>query len=322
MQLRLAPRREHDHGDGVAALLVVAGVADPQRPVGAHGEVLGVVRVDLRRPALDDRAGSGVEPVQLHPAAAVGHRPEAVADHRQPGQLDQPRIVDGAARRRVGRSGRHRRHWSERDRERGESGGKTQLPEPSGPDPLRPRRRHRRTAAPPRPARHRPGRAAACRPGVLLGEHLALARAPARPARPRCRAAAARRRPPAAAAARRSGRAAARCRRRGGRRRTPRRAAGGADGPAAGRPRRRILLTTSSSCGIGRRAPRRSRRAPARTALIWSSGSGSEASTTCTQQVRARRLLQRRAERLDELVRQVPDEPDGVGERVRRGRPR
>ena len=27
-------------------------------------------------------------------------------------------------------------------------------------------------------------------------------------------------------------------------------------------------------------------------------------------------LLQRRAERLDELVRQVPDEPDGVGHRV------
>ena len=31
-------------------------------------------------------------------------------------------------------------------------------------------------------------------------------------------------------------------------------------------------------------------------------------------------LLQRRAERLDELVGQVPDEADGVGERVRRGR--
>ena len=34
------------------------------------------------------------------------------------------------------------------------------------------------------------------------------------------------------------------------------------------------------------------------------------------EQVRPRRLLQRRAERLDELVRQVPDEPDGVGQRV------
>jgi hypothetical protein len=35
------------------------------------------------------------------------------------------------------------------------------------------------------------------------------------------------------------------------------------------------------------------------------------------EQVRARCLLQRRAERLDELVGQVPDESDGVGERVR-----
>ena len=34
------------------------------------------------------------------------------------------------------------------------------------------------------------------------------------------------------------------------------------------------------------------------------------------QQIRVRDLLQRRAERLDDVVRQVPDEPDGVGERV------
>ena len=36
------------------------------------------------------------------------------------------------------------------------------------------------------------------------------------------------------------------------------------------------------------------------------------------EQVRPGGLLQRRAERLDELVRQVPDEPDGVGQGVAR----
>ena len=42
----------------------------------------------------------------------------------------------------------------------------------------------------------------------------------------------------------------------------------------------------------------------------------SEASTTCTSRSAVGRLLERRPEGLDELVRQVPDEADGVGEGV------
>jgi hypothetical protein len=73
------------------------------------------------------------------------------------------------------------------------------------------------------------------------------------------------------------------------------------------------LLTTMSSGHGGRvdlaehdRGPRRS--GPA--------GSGSEPSTTCSSRSAAADLLQRGAERVDQLVREVPDEADGVGERV------
>ena len=48
-----------------------------------------------------------------------------------------------------------------------------------------------------------------------------------------------------------------------------------------------------------------------------SSSSGAEASATCSDQVGLQRLLERGGERLDQLVGQLADEPDGVGEQVR-----
>ena len=64
------------------------------------------------------------------------------------------------------------------------------------------------------------------------------------------------------------------------------------------------------------RAPRRrrSRRAPPAPRSSWPSGSGSRAVDDVQDQVGAGDLLQRRAERLDQLVRQVPDEADRVGQ--------
>ena len=47
-----------------------------------------------------------------------------------------------------------------------------------------------------------------------------------------------------------------------------------------------------------------------------SSSSGAEASTTCSSRSASARLLQRRAERVDELVGQLADEADGVGQQV------
>ena len=47
-----------------------------------------------------------------------------------------------------------------------------------------------------------------------------------------------------------------------------------------------------------------------------SSSSGADASATCSDQVGLQRLLERRGERLDQLVRQLADEADGVGQQV------
>ncbi len=54
-----------------------------------------------------------------------------------------------------------------------------------------------------------------------------------------------------------------------------------------------------------------------RTALICASGLASEPSTTCTSRSASTHLLQGRPERLDQLGRQVPHEPDGVGQHER-----
>ena len=60
-----------------------------------------------------------------------------------------------------------------------------------------------------------------------------------------------------------------------------------------------------------------SSRRTSRTASTCSSASGAAASTTWSSEVGAGDLLERRAERLDELVRQLAHEPDGVGQQHR-----
>ena len=120
-------------------------------------------------------------------------------------------------------------------------------------------------------------------------------------------------RPPAAAAATRSAPAARRCPR-------PVRAetttASGILGaqrrPAPSASARSALLITISS-GT---SPAPMSASTVRTALIWPTGSGSDAVDHVHQQVGLRRLLQGRGERLDQVVRQVPDEADGVGQGV------
>ena len=52
---------------------------------------------------------------------------------------------------------------------------------------------------------------------------------------------------------------------------------------------------------------------PSTARMCWSR-SGSEASTTCTQQVGVLHLLERGAERARQLLGQIADEPDGVGD--------
>ena len=49
--------------------------------------------------------------------------------------------------------------------------------------------------------------------------------------------------------------------------------------------------------------------------------SGAEASSTCSEQIGAARLLERGAERVDQLVGQLADEADGVGQQVGAARP-
>ena len=70
------------------------------------------------------------------------------------------------------------------------------------------------------------------------------------------------------------------------------------------RRRRRIVLAQITSVMTSR------------TALICSVGNGSEPSTTCSSRSASVDLLQRRAECLDQLGRQVPNETDRVGQHV------
>ena len=71
--------------------------------------------------------------------------------------------------------------------------------------------------------------------------------------------------------------------------------------------------------GSAARDRRRSRRSTASTAAICSSRFGCAASITCSSRSASRRFRERRAERSDEIVRQLADEADGVGEHDRRG---
>jgi len=96
--LRLSRPGHDDHRDSRSPSLVVADVAHPQGAVGTPGEILGVVRVDGDDPRLDDRARRRVEPVQLDPAPAVGHRPQALPRDGEPGELSQAGVVDGTLR--------------------------------------------------------------------------------------------------------------------------------------------------------------------------------------------------------------------------------
>ena len=76
---------------------------------------------------------------------------------------------------------------------------------------------------------------------------------------------------------------------------------------------RSALLTTTSS---GTDAAPISHRT-VRTASICAWGSGAEPSTTWSEQVHPGHRLEGRAERLDQLVGELSDEPDGVGEQHR-----
>ena len=72
-----------------------------------------------------------------------------------------------------------------------------------------------------------------------------------------------------------------------------------------------LLNTTSSGMSRAPTSPITSR-----TVASWAAGSGCEPSTTCTMTSGVADLLERRAERLHQLVGQVPHEADRVGERV------
>ena len=86
--------------------------------------------------------------------------------------------------------------------------------------------------------------------------------------------------------------------------------------PRAGRTPRRLLRPASRPCRPLRPRPRRARRARRRSGRRV----GVRPVDDVQQHVGVGDLLERRAERLDELVRQVAHESDGVGERVRAGR--
>ena len=287
-------------------------------PSGAAGQVLGVHRVDVARSgcrATAQPSGSSRCTCTRRPPSAIAQSAVAVGDQTRTAR-------PAAGRRRAQRT--HRR--GHREQSGGQRAGEQQpdqcaLPsEGAGPFPVgrvgavrrdRQERQHRGGQLGTDPGAQ-PGAVRRCAPRPAPRPR----RGRGRPASPARRAAAARRRPRAAAAARRSGRAAGRCRRRV---RAETNTASGSrwrSRASCRSPAASVLFTTSSSRGIVPSRCSPTSTSTWRTALIWSSGSASEASTTCTQQVRVGGLLQRGAERLDELVRQVPDEPDGVGQRV------
>ena len=163
-------------------------------------------------------------------------------------------------------------------------------------------------------------------PGAQAGAvaRCARCRAPRRrrargpPGRRGCRAAARRSRPPDGAAGPRSGPGACRCPRRCAPTRTARPGRGAAAAAGVSASAASTLLNTScSGTPSASMSPSTSR-----TARICASGSASAASTTCRIRSASADLLQRRAERLDQLGRQVPDEADGVGQGERPARPR
>ena len=182
-----------------------------------------------------------------------------------------------------------------------------------------PGRRGRLTAAagPPRELggqRRAPARSAGCRRAVPPRPAPRRRGAPGRPGRPGRRAAARSTSRCGRGSSRSSSRAAAR---RSPRRcgRTRRRAAARPAQPGQHRSGRRasaLLMTTSSGTSLAPISPSTSR-----TAASCASRVGVGAVDHVQDQVGVGDLLQRRAERLDQLVRQVPDEADGVGQRVR-----
>ena len=82
-------------------------------------------------------------------------------------------------------------------------------------------------------------------------------------------------------------------------------------GQRLGAARSALLITISSGT-----SPAPMSASTARTARIWPLGIGIGAVDHVHQQVGLGRLLQGRGERLDQVVRQVPDEADGVGQGV------
>ena len=87
---------------------------------------------------------------------------------------------------------------------------------------------------------------------------------------------------------------------------------------ARARGRLRSILFSTRSCGT---SPAPISASTGSTAAICSSRTGDERVDHVQQQVGVHRLLERRAERGDQVVRQVADEADRVGEHDRR-RPR